>query len=59
MSEKEDTHNEDLQRYLDKIKELKEWRLNTDDRETILYLDLAIEKQLDEMRKLINKRHNL
>ena len=59
MSEKDDTYNEDLQQYLDKVKELKEWRLTTDDRETIVYLDLAIEKNLDEMRELINKKHNL
>jgi hypothetical protein len=57
MLHEEDNYYENLQRYVDKVKELKEWKNHSKDAETIGYLKLEIEKLLSEMNDLVSKRN--
>jgi len=45
-----------LQNYIDNIERLKEWLHKTDDDETIKYLNLEIDKQINKMREHINNK---
>lgn len=54
----EKTYYQKLQEYTDKVKELKDWKLSSDDEETKMYLSLAIEKVLSEMKELMNERES-
>jgi len=53
----EDNYYEELQRYVDKVKELKEWKNRSTDAETIGYLKLEIEKLLSEMNDMVSNRN--
>jgi hypothetical protein len=44
-----------VQSYIDKIKDLKSWLSETEDDETKTYLQLEIDKQLTEMKKIVNE----
>lgn len=57
MLHEEDNYYEILQGYVDKVKELKEWKNRSKDAETIGYLKLEIEKLLSEMNDLVSKRN--
>ena len=57
MSEEgNDKYYKDLQYYVDKVKELKEWRNSSDDKETIYYLQKEIENLLAKMKILVNMK---
>jgi hypothetical protein len=57
MSEEgKDKYYKDLQYYVDKVKELKEWKNSSDDKETIYYLQKEIEKLLAKMKELVSKK---
>jgi hypothetical protein len=58
MSENDDKYYKDLQWYVDKVKELKEWKNRSKDEETIGYLKLEIEKLLSKMNDLVSKRND-
>jgi hypothetical protein len=58
MSKEKDKYYKDLQYYVDKVKELKEWKSSSDDEETKHYLQLEIEKLLMEMKKIVNNRND-
>jgi hypothetical protein len=45
----------DLQWYVEKVKELKEWKSRSDDEETIGYLKLEIDKLLSKMNDMLNR----
>lgn len=45
----------DLQWYVEKVRELKEWKSRSDDEETKGYLKLEIEKLLSEMNKMLSR----
>jgi len=51
-----ENYNEILQSYIDKIKTLKEWLHSSDDNETKEYLQLEINKKLEEMKKITVKK---
>ena len=57
MSEKDKKYHEKLQSYIDKIKELKDWKSRSTDKETTFYLKKAIEKLLSEMNDLVSKKN--
>jgi hypothetical protein len=49
-------YNQQLQSYIDKIKSLKEWLHSSVDEETKKYLQLEIDKKLQEMKLLTDKK---
>ncbi len=57
MSKKRDKYYNDLQYYVDKVKELKKWKASSDDEETKYYLQMEIEKLLIEMKDLVDKNN--
>lgn len=52
--EREEYYNT-VQSYVDKIKELKSWLHSSEDDETKSYLQLEIDKQFKEMKKIVNE----
>lgn len=56
MSISKKEYHEKLQKFVDKVRELKEWKNTSDDPETIYYLQEEINNILFKMRELISER---